>query len=154
MARPPKPINELSKERLRKLSPYEIQERRKRELNKVLKEPVTKRNRKTNVKKYLKNILNEDVELTNIEVIAPLINELLFVEDTINLIKVDILQFGVIDEMRSPNPLLTHYNGLIKQKALIVDKVNKALENRRKVQEQGVITSIADLLNEFEEKEI
>ena len=71
-----------------------------------------------------------------------------------NLIKADIIKFGVIDELRKPNPLLIHYNVLVKQKALIVDKINKALESKRKIQKQGAVTSITDLLNEFEKTSI
>lgn len=64
------------------------------------------------------------------------------------------MQYGVIDELRTPNPLLSHYNGLVKQKALILDKINKALESQRKSRQQEPLTSITDLLIEFEEMEI
>lgn len=64
MARPQKKIDDLSPERLRKLSAFDIQQRKEQEkkMNKH-QSNIKKAKKITNVtiKKYLKNIINEDV---------------------------------------------------------------------------------------------
>lgn len=157
MARPQKKIDDLSPERLRKLSAYEIQQRKEQEkkMNKH-QSNIKKAKKITNVtiKKYLKNIINDDVELSEIEIILPLINELHFIEEVISSIKDDIVENGVIDCMRVKNPLLSEYNAMIKQKANIIDKITKALEKRGKSQESIPEALISDLLNQFESIEV
>lgn len=157
MARPQKKIDDLSPERLRKLSAYEIQQRKEQEkkMNKH-QSNIKKAKKITNVtiKKYLKNIINDNVELSEIEIILPLINELHFIEEVISSIKDDIVENGVIDCMRVKNPLLSEYNSMIKQKANIIDKITKALEKKVKSQESTPEASISDLLNQFESMEL
>ncbi|WP_297712941.1 hypothetical protein [Clostridium sp.] len=157
MARPQMRIDELSPERLRKLSPYEIQQRKEQEKKMQKHQSNIKKAKKvTNVtiKKYLKSIINEDVELSDIEIIVPLINELHFIEEVISSIKDDIVENGVIDAMRTKNPLLSEYGSLLKQKALIIDKITKALNNKVQSQESTPEASISDLLNQFEIMEV
>ncbi len=157
MARPQMRIDELSPERLRKLSPYEIQQRKEQEKKMQKHQSNIKKAKKvTNVtiKKYLMSIINEDVELSDIEIIVPLINELHFIEEVISSIKDDIVENGVIDAMRTKNPLLSEYGSLLKQKALIIDKITKALNNKVQSQESTPEASISDLLNQFEIMEV
>lgn len=67
MARLQKKISDLSPERLRKLSPYEVQQRQMKE-KKMQKHQknINKAKKVTNstIKKYLKNIINEYVKLS------------------------------------------------------------------------------------------
>ena len=157
MARPQKKIDDLSAERLRKLSPFDIQQRKEQEkrMNKH-QSNIKKAKKITNVtiKKYLKNIINDDVELSDIEIILPLINELHFIEEVIISIKDDIVENGVIDAMRTKNPLLSEYGSLLKQKALIIDKIRKALVKKIQSKESTPEASISDLLNQFEIMEV
>ena len=56
--------------------------------------------------------------------------------------------------MRTKNPLLSEYGSLLKQKALIIDKITKALEKKVQSQESTPEASISDLLNQFESMEV
>lgn len=47
--------------------------------------------------------------------------------------------------MRTRNPLLSDYGSLLKQKALIIDKITKALEKKVQSQESTPEASISDL---------
>lgn len=84
----------------------------------------------------------------------PLINELHFIEEVISSIKDDIVKCGVIDIMRTKNPLLSEYNSFIKQKSLIIDKITKVLQKEAQSQGNTLKKSIRDLLYQFENIEI
>ena len=129
MARPKKKLSELSSERLRKLSPFEIQQRKEQE--KRTKEAHKQRKIfNTSIKKYLKDILNDNCNLSDIQIILPYINELHFIEELLINIKKDIHKNGVIDELRNTNPLLKEYNSLVKQKGTIIKEINSIMKKR------------------------
>lgn len=151
MARPKKRLDQLSSERLRKLSPYEIQQRQEQE--KRTKEAHKQRKIfNTSIKKYLKDILNDNCNLTDIQIILPYINELHFIEELIVNIKKDIHKNGVIDELRNTNPLLKEYNSLVKQKGNIIKEVNSIMKKRsNNSDDSNNGTTLNDLFNMLED---
>lgn len=129
MARPVKKISDLSPERLRKLTPYERQQRKEAE-KRIKQAKKTQKITNTTIKKYLKSVVNEDTDLTELEAVLPYVNELHFIEDLIQMIKKDIVEHGVIDEMRTTNPLLKEYNALVKQKGAIIKEISSILKKK------------------------
>lgn len=129
MGRKLKPISQLSAERLRKLTPYEIQQRKEAE-KRTKQAHKQKKITTTSIKKYLKKIIKDDYILSDVEIITPYINELIFIEELILSIKKDIIEHGVIDPLRNINPLLNQYNSLVKQKGNIIKEVASIMKKR------------------------
>lgn len=129
MGRKLKPISQLSAERLRKLTPYEIQQRKEAE-KRTKQAHKQKKITTTSIKKYLKKIIKDDYILSDVEIITPYINELIFIEELILSIKKDIIEHGVIDQLRNTNPLLKEYNSLVKQKGNIIKEINSIMKKR------------------------
>lgn len=145
-------MSELSSERLRKLTPFEKQQRQEQE--KRTKEAHKQRKIfNTSIKKYLKDILNDDSNLTDIQIILPYINELHFIEELIISIKKDIHKNGVIDELRNVNPLIKEFNSLLKQKGNIIKEINKQLHKKRSNNTDDINngTTLNDLFNMLED---
>ena len=144
-------MSDLSSERLRKLTPYEIQQRK--EAEKRTKEANKQRKFfNTSIKKYLKDILNDDSNLTDIQIILPYINELHFIEELLINIKKDIHKNGVIDELRNVNPVLKEYNSLIKQKGSIIKEINNIMKKRSNNNDDSNNgTTLNDLFNMLED---
>ena len=152
MARPKKKLSELSSERLRKLSPFEIQQRKEQE--KRTKEAHKQRKIfNTSIKKYLKDILNDNCNLSDIQIILPYINELHFIEELLINIKKDIHKNGVIDELRNTNPLLKEYNSLVKQKGNIIKEVASINKKRSNNSDDDINsgTTLNDLFTMLED---
>ena len=144
-------MSELSSERLRKLTPLEKQQRQEQE--KRTKEAHKQRKIfNTSIKKYLKDILNDDSNLTDIQIILPYINELHFIEELLINIKKDIHKNGVIDELRNVNPVLKEYNSLIKQKGSIIKEINNIMKKRSNNNDDSNNgTTLNDLFNMLED---
>ena len=123
-------MSDLSSERLRKLTPLEKQQRQ--EAEKRTKEAhKQKKITTTSIKKYLKKIIKDDYILSDVEIITPYINELIFIEELILSIKKDIIEHGVIDPLRNTNPLLKEYNSLVKQKGNIIKEIGTIINKKR-----------------------
>lgn len=151
MARPKKKLSELSAERLRKLTPFEKQQRK--EAEKRTKEAHKQRKIfNTSIKKYLKDVLNDNCNLSDIQIILPYINELHFIEELIISIKKDIHKNGVIDELRNTNPLLKEYNSLVKQKGTIIKEITNIMKKRsNNIDDSNNGTTLNDLFNMLED---
>lgn len=147
-----KPLNQLSHERLRRLTPFEKQQRQEQE-KRTKEANKQKKITTTSIKKYLKKIINDDSNLTDIEIITPYINELIFIEELILSIKKDIIENGVIDELRNVNPLIKEFNSLLKQKGNIIKEIGSIINKKRSNNTDDINngTTLNDLFNMLED---
>ena len=108
MARPIKPVTELSKERLRKLSPYEIQQRQEQEQSIKEVQQIKGKRVSKNIKGYIKNIKNLSGD--ELQLIEPLLIELQQIENILSMCKEHIEKHGILDRLNCDvNPTVNIY---------------------------------------------
>ena len=132
-ARPLKDISSLSSERLRKIDPYELERRRQEEEKRETKKKEAikvKHKISKSLKIYFKNInLYEsgEVSLKTLEILEPLVSELIFIEKMLEQIKRKLLKDGLFSELNETNVAMKEYKDIVKIKTNLVDKINNHL---------------------------
>ena len=128
MARPIKPVTELSKERLRKLSPYEIQQRQEQEQSIKEVQQIKSKRVSKNIKGYIKNIKNLSGD--ELQLIEPLLIELQQIENILSMCKEHIEKHGILDRLNCDvNPTVNIYDKFLKQKLSLVKELNNIIRN-------------------------
>lgn len=154
MSRPQKKLSELSKERLRKLSPYEIQQRQEQEENIKGVQEIKNKTKivSKNIKGYIKSIKNLSGD--ELQLIEPLLIELQQIENILNMCKEHIEKHGILDRLNCDvNPTVNIYDKFLKQKLSLVKELNNVIRKINNNKEDDVNISITDLLNQFDDME-
>ena len=152
MARPIKPVTELSKERLRKLSPYEIQQRQEQEQSIKEVQQIKSKRVSKNIKGYIKNIKNLSGD--ELQLIEPLLIELQQIENILSMCKEHIEKHGILDRLNCDiNPTVNIYDKFLKQKLSLVKELNNIIRNIKKNKDDDNNISLDALLSQFDNME-
>lgn len=152
MARPIKPVTELSKERLRKLSPYEIQQRQEQEQSIKEVQQIKGKRVSKNIKGYIKNIKNLSGD--ELQLIEPLLIELQQIENILSMCKEHIEKHGILDRLNCDvNPTVNIYDKFLKQKLSLVKELNNIIRNIKKNKDDDNNISLDALLSQFDNME-
>lgn len=152
MARPIKPVTELSKERLRKLSPYEIQQCQEQEQSIKEVQQIKSKRVSKNIKGYIKNIKNLSGD--ELQLIEPLLIELQQIENILSMCKEHIEKHGILDRLNCDvNPTVNIYDKFLKQKLSLVKELNNIIRNIKKNKDDDNNISLDALLSQFDNME-
>ena len=152
MARPIKPVTELSKERLRKLSPYEIQQLQEQEQSIKEVQQIKSKRVSKNIKGYIKNIKNLSGD--ELQLIEPLLIELQQIENILSMCKEHIEKHGILDRLNCDvNPTVNIYDKFLKQKLSLVKELNNIIRNIKKNKDDDNNISLDALLSQFDNME-